>query len=60
MPTLSLKSNKVPQPYLKHNGSGTKEKRKFLKLRFKKLCHTKIVGDGEIIVTYLNSGWKNA
>jgi len=45
--------DKVHQPYSKPNGSVTKKKLNSLKLHFKK-CHTKTVGDREILITYLN------
>jgi len=58
MPTLCLKYNKVPQPYIKHTGSVTK-KLNSLKLYFKKLCHTETEGDRAILITCTNSVWKN-
>ena len=44
MSTLRLKYDQVPQTYLKHARSMT-QKIKFVKLYFKKFCHTKAVGD---------------
>jgi hypothetical protein len=64
MPALCLKYNKVPQPYLKHAGSMT-EKLNMLKLHCKKFCsitqnlYIKAVGDRAVLITHLNSAWKN-
>jgi hypothetical protein len=49
IPTLCLKYNKVPQPYLKHTGSVTK-KTNFLKLHLKKFCNKPTVGDRAILM----------
>jgi len=56
--TLCLKYNKVSQPYLKHSDSMT-NRLNLLKLRFKKFLYTKFVGESAILITYLNSVWKN-
>jgi len=50
MPTLYLKYNKVPQPYIKHTGRVTK-KLNSLKLYFKKLCHAETEGDRASLIT---------
>jgi len=49
----------MPQPCLKHAGSVAKKKTKFAKITLKKIYHTKTVGDRGILITYLNSSWKN-
>jgi hypothetical protein len=58
MPTLCLKYNKVHQPVLKVMGRVTKNLH-LLKLHFKKFCHTKTVSGRAILITDLNSAWKN-
>jgi len=64
MPALYLKYNKVPQPYLKHTGSMTKTLN-MLKLHCKKFCsitysfYVKTVGDRAVLITHLNTAWKN-
>jgi hypothetical protein len=47
-----------PHAYLEHIGSVTK-KLNPLKLHLKKFCHTTTVGGRAILMTYLNSMWKN-
>jgi hypothetical protein len=57
IPTLCLKHNKTPQPYLKRTASATKHNS--LKQHFKQLCHTKTVCNREILITHVNADWKN-
>jgi hypothetical protein len=42
----------------KNSGSVAKKK-KSLKLYLKKFCHEKTVGDKAILISWLNSAWKN-
>lgn len=58
MPTLNLKYNKMPQLYMKQNGSVSKILNS-LKMDFKKFCHTGALGDRENLITYLDSTLKN-
>jgi len=48
----------VSQLYLEHNGSLSKILNS-LKLHFKKFRHTHAVGARAILITHLNSAWKN-
>jgi len=56
LPTSFLKRSKVPQPYAK---CSVTKKLDSLKLHSKKFCHTKTASVKAILVTYINSAWKN-
>jgi len=55
--TLTPKNFKVLRPYLKHTVSVTR-KLNSPKLHFKKICHTKTVGDRAVLITCLVSAWE--
>jgi hypothetical protein len=59
MPTQCLNYNKVPQAYLQRTGNVIKNIDS-LPLHLKNSAKKKItVADGAILITYVNSAWKN-